>query len=75
MNLGAFFSPLVCGTLGQVYGWHYGFAAAGVGMVFGLMLYLWGQQFLATDPLTKREGSAHAKRLPSPRAQWKALWG
>ncbi|HMK37363.1 MAG TPA: oligopeptide:H+ symporter, partial [Desulfomonilaceae bacterium] len=32
INLGAFFSPLVCGTLGEVYGWHYGFAAAGVGM-------------------------------------------
>src|SRR6185295_20380188 len=33
VNLGAFFSPLVCGTLGSVYGWHYGFAAAGVGML------------------------------------------
>ena len=38
VNLGAFFSPLVCGTLGQVYGWHYGFGAAGVGMVFGLIV-------------------------------------
>ena len=36
INLGAFFSPLVCGTLGQLYGWHYGFAAAGFGMVAGL---------------------------------------
>ena len=32
INLGAFFSPLVCGTLGEEWGWHYGFAAAGVGM-------------------------------------------
>ena len=35
INLGAFFSPLVCGTLGQRLGWHYGFGAAGVGMVAG----------------------------------------
>jgi len=32
INLGAFFSPLVCGTLGQKLGWHHGFGAAGVGM-------------------------------------------
>lgn len=40
INLGAFFSPLICGTLGEKIGWHYGFAAAGVGMVLGLILYL-----------------------------------
>src|SRR5208283_429840 len=33
INLGAFFSPIVCGTLGQRLGWHYGFAAAGVGEI------------------------------------------
>jgi len=42
INLGAMFSPLVCGTLGEKIGWHYGFAAAGVGMVLGLLMYLWG---------------------------------
>lgn len=49
INLGAFFSPLVCGTLGEVYGWHYGFGAAGVGMVIGLGIYLWGRRWLAPD--------------------------
>ncbi len=39
INLGAFISPLVCGTLGQTVSWHAGFAAAGVGMVFGLIQY------------------------------------
>jgi len=52
INLGAFFSPLVCGTLGQRLGWHYGFAAAGVGMVAGLCLYLLGQHTLSPDHLT-----------------------
>lgn len=39
INLGAFFGPLVCGYLGQKVNWHYGFAAAGVGMVLGLIQY------------------------------------
>jgi POT family proton-dependent oligopeptide transporter len=42
INVGAFFSPLVCGTLGQNVGWHYGFASAGVGMAVGLAIYLAG---------------------------------
>ena len=33
INLGAFFSPLVCGTLSEVFGWHYGFGAAGVAIL------------------------------------------
>ncbi len=32
LNIGGFLTPLVCGTLGELYGWHYGFGAAGVGM-------------------------------------------
>ena len=40
INLGAFLSPLVCGTLGEELGWHYGFGAAGVGMGSALPIYL-----------------------------------
>src|ERR1044072_493500 len=40
INLGGFLAPLVCGTLGELYGWHWGFAAAGVGMAGGLAVYL-----------------------------------
>lgn len=40
INVGAFIAPFVCGYLGQKIGWHYGFGAAGVGMVCGLILYL-----------------------------------
>jgi POT family proton-dependent oligopeptide transporter len=43
ISVGAFFAPLVCGYLGQKISWHYGFGAAGVGMVLGLLLYLWGR--------------------------------
>ena len=51
INLGAFFSPLVCGTLGQRVGWHWGFGAAGVGMVIGLLVYLANQKQLVAEPL------------------------
>jgi POT family proton-dependent oligopeptide transporter len=45
INTGAFLGPIVCGYLAQNprYGWHWGFAAAGVGMVLGLIGYLWGR--------------------------------
>lgn len=46
INLGAFFSPLVCGTLGESVGWHWGFSAAGIGMVIGLLVFLLGQKLL-----------------------------
>ncbi|HTN51566.1 MAG TPA: peptide MFS transporter [Anaeromyxobacter sp.] len=46
VNAGAFLGPLVVGYLAETpsYGWHWGFAAAGVGMVVGLVLYLWGRE-------------------------------
>jgi POT family proton-dependent oligopeptide transporter len=46
INVGAFLATLICGYLGQTYGWKYGFGAAGVGMLFGLVQYLMGQKHL-----------------------------
>ena len=46
LNIGGFMAPLVCGTLGELYGWHYGFGAAGVGMFAGLMIYVSGRRYL-----------------------------
>nr|WP_314430555.1 peptide MFS transporter [uncultured Brevundimonas sp.] len=50
VNLGAFMAPLVCGAVGEIYGWHWGFALAGVGMAAGLTIYLLGGRYLPTDP-------------------------
>ena len=50
INIGGFLAPLICGTLGEVYGWHYGFGAAGIGMVAGLLIYLSGQRYLPPEP-------------------------
>ena len=49
VNLGAFFSPIVCGTLGQKVGWHYGFAAAGIGMLVGTVVYWRGSRYLPKE--------------------------
>ena len=46
INLGALFASIVCGYLGQQYGWKYGFGAAGIGMLLGLGQFLWGRKYL-----------------------------
>ena len=46
INIGAFSASLLCGYLGETYGWAYGFGAAGVGMLLGLIIFLWGQKYL-----------------------------
>ena len=53
INIGGFLAPLICGTLGELYGWHYGFGAAGIGMVAGLLIYLSGQRYLPPEPPRK----------------------
>jgi proton-dependent oligopeptide transporter, POT family len=73
INLGAFICNLVCGTLAAIYGWHYGFAAAGVGMMIGLIVYLAGQKYLAPDQLAVA-GAEHVQRKPLDTAEWKRVW-
>ncbi len=46
INLGAFIAPLLCGWLGVRYGWSYGFGAAGIGMLAGLVVFITGQKHL-----------------------------
>jgi len=50
VNLGGFVAPLITGALGQSYGWHYGFAFAGIGMLVGLIIYLVGTPYLPPGP-------------------------
>jgi POT family proton-dependent oligopeptide transporter len=69
INLGAFISNLICGTLAAIYGWHYGFAAAGVGMLLGLGAYLAGRRYLAEDNLTKAHAVHARTRSPLTAAE------
>jgi POT family proton-dependent oligopeptide transporter len=73
INLGAFIAPLVCGYLGQRVNWHFGFAAAGIGMVFGLVQYVLGSRTLGDAGLYPAPAAS-----PSAAArlrQQSALWG
>nr|WP_298997300.1 peptide MFS transporter [uncultured Allomuricauda sp.] len=59
INLGSFLASLSVGLVAQVYGWHYGFGMAGIGMLLGLVVYLYGQGFLSHvgNPPTAEEKS------------------
>ncbi len=72
INIGAFFSPLVSGTLGETVGWHYGFASAGVGMAIGLATYLVGLPRLPADPVRTL---AQAEATPAEGSLRRALLG
>lgn len=46
INLGAFLGSGIAGWLGETYGWSYGFGAAGIGMLLGLFVFVWGKPYL-----------------------------
>ena len=62
-------SPLVCGTLGQKVAWHWGFDAAGVGMLIGLVTYLAGRKWLPPEPV-RGTATAKADKPPLTRREW-----
>ena len=67
INIGAATAPLLIGYIGEVYGWHYGFGLAGIGMMIGQAIYLWGQKYLKDVgnfiPASKLEGTKTNKPL------------
>jgi POT family proton-dependent oligopeptide transporter len=46
INIGSFAATLLCGWLGETYGWKYGFGVAGIGMIIGLFTFTYGQRYL-----------------------------
>lgn len=73
INAGVIASPLVVGTLGEVFGWHYGFGAAGVGMLVGLGIYLAGQKHL---PKEYFKAQSAAEKISAPKLrkdEWPAV--
>ena len=71
INLGAFFSPLVCGTLGEAYGYHWGYFAAGAGMVLGLLSYLIALRKLPHDRSMRAKADKQEKK-PFTGEDWRA---
>lgn len=81
INAGVIAAPLVVGTLGEEVGWHWGFGAAGVGMLLGLAIYVAGQRYLPREHFfpqggheatTAQEGAAGGPARLT-RADWPAL--
>jgi len=84
INIGSFAATLLCGWLGETFGWKYGFGAAGIGMIIGLISFSYGQKFLhghaePSDPeaLTQkvfgpvsREWSIYLLSLPALGVFW-----
>ena len=67
INIGAATAPLIVGYVGEIYGWHYGFGLAGIGMLLGLAVYALGKQHLKEVgnlvPVQKIEGTKTNKPL------------
>ncbi len=69
INLGSFVGSLLVGYLGEVYGWSWGFGAAGVGMLLGLVVFVWGR------PSLRGHGEpAHPQKLERRVAGLKTEW-
>lgn len=73
INLGAFFGQLVVGFLGEKVGWHWGFGAAGVGMVFGLWQYRAGAKHLGDAGLLPESSGDPEKDARTRRIGWTAI--
>jgi len=75
INFGVIAAPLIVGTLGEKWGWHYGFAAAGVGMLLSTVIFLSGQRYLTDQDRSLRSGEPVIKepRKKLTGTEWKAI--
>ncbi|MBE2291521.1 MAG: peptide MFS transporter [Xanthomonadaceae bacterium] len=70
INVGALFGPLVCAVVAQVWGWHMGFAVAGVMMLVAMGIYIAGRRYLPPDVLRQREA---LPRAPLTAHDWRVI--
>lgn len=74
INVSVIAAPLISGTLGEKIGWHWGFGAAGVVMVIGLLIYLAARPWLPADkPRTAKSDQARVKFEPGDGARLAAV--
>ena len=72
VQIAVILAPIVCGTLGEKVAWHWGFGAAGVGMLIGLVVYLAGRRWLPPEPVrdaTTRAVAARARMTGPEKAR------
>jgi len=67
INIGAFLASVIVGFVGETIGWHYGFGLAGIGMLLGQGVYIYGQKYLKEVgnyvPAKKGEGTDKSQPL------------
>jgi POT family proton-dependent oligopeptide transporter len=73
INAGAALGSFLCGLFGEKYGWHYGFATAGVGMILGLIIYLFALRSLPADRVSKVK-AGQAQKKPLTRLEWRSVY-
>lgn len=73
INAGVIISPLVTGTLGEKVGWDWGFGAAGIGMLIGLVIYLAGQKYLPPEHFEPQNRTTKTAKDPMNRDDWIAF--
>ena len=74
INLGAALAPIITGYLGEKINWHYGFGAAGLGMVIGLIQYKLTEKNLGTAGLETATVVTKEKRASDNNSIRRALW-
>lgn len=70
INIAVIIAPLVCGTLGQKVAWRWGFLAAGVAMVVGIVIYLAGKAYLPHEAAREAKAEAKAAAPKLTRRDW-----
>ncbi len=73
INIGAFLSGIAVGFLADKYGWHYGFGLAGIGMIIGQIVYMWGQKHLGDAGLLVRREEKKIEKKPLAGVEKKRL--
>lgn len=72
INMGAFFAPLACGLIARDYGWRSGMAVAGIGMLFGVVQYIYGWRHLGNAGLLPVSSTPQEDRTQR-RRMWQAI--
>ena len=73
IQISVIIAPIICSTLGERVDWRLGFAAAGVGMLIGLVVYLFGRPTFPAEPLRKKKGQDAPTRPPLTSQDWKVV--
>ncbi|MBN4066862.1 peptide MFS transporter [Simkania negevensis] len=73
INVGGFIAVFICGWLQVTYGFHYGFAAAGVGMLLGMAIFLYGLRYFGEEGKKPARMNSKREKRPLNRGEKRAV--